>query len=98
MYVKYGGETLPGFNPYRLFNYPQPQNNEAAKLLMIILPVVIGTFILLTCGLFVYIWQQKKKAMYAFLVNKDELEFDDPVKILGMGKYSPPPPLPLFLC
>ncbi|QDZ22581.1 guanylate cyclase [Chloropicon primus] len=85
LYVQYDGQFIPGFNPYKAFPTPPADNSGLINLLKIILPVLLGSFLLLLVGFFVYMWRAKQAAENAWKIKKSELEFDDPVKILGKG-------------
>ena len=88
IYVKYADKFIPGMNPYSpsaIGGEYYSNNNNLLNLLRIVLPIVIGTFTLLVAGMSCYIMRQRRKAMYGWVVDKSELEFSEPVKVLGVG-------------
>jgi len=90
IYVKLDKRFIPGMNPYPVFRIAGGAqiNNGAMDLLKIVLPVVFGLFLILIVGLSLYIMRQRRKSMFGWVIDKSELEFDDPVKVIGTGGTS----------
>ena len=84
VYVTWGGEPLPLFNPYIYIPAPPAEAVSSKTVMRIVLPSVFGGALMLLAVL-VYVQYQRNLANYGWVLKEDELEFDEPVQMLGQG-------------
>ena len=84
VYVTWGGEALPAFNPYIYIPAPPAEAVSSKTVMRIVLPSVFGGALMLLAVL-VYVQYQRNLANYGWVLKEDELEFDEPEVVLGQG-------------